>query len=204
MINRIDDLVKFLKCHNGIINKADLTTLVVKKFDLRKDRSVFSCAHFAIRFSSAARANFSNTVLSLSNLQKVDHIPFIVCLVTPTQNHVFLANTTFLKKVSHSSQELSERNIKGSFNGSDIVRIFEDIPNCPENFEALFNIHDGLGFEGNLVRLVDATNNISPSGKKFAPTKNQEITILGAPARAKLFSLSCEAALWRGAKNQTP
>jgi len=111
--------------------------------------------------------------------------------VTPTRNHIYLANTTFLKKISHSSQDLRENNIRGSFNGSDIMRDFEAtnerITNTDENIERLFNIHAGLGFEGNLTRLVEATNNISPSGKKFEPNEDQHRQILLAPSRAIKF-----------------
>lgn len=53
------------------------------------------------------------------------------------------------------------------------MREFEGIENNPENIERLFNIHEGIGFEGNLVRLVEATNNISPSGSKFIPSNTQ-------------------------------
>jgi len=35
------------------------------------------------------------------------------------------SNTTFLKKISHSSHELRTDNIKGSFNGSDIMVVYE-------------------------------------------------------------------------------
>ena len=142
---------------------------------------------FAVRFSASASVNFGNTVLSLSNLKKVDDRPFIVCLVTPATNHCFLANTTFLKKISHSSQQLRENNIKGSFNGSDIMRNFENIPNDADHFEWLFEIHAGIGFEGNLVRLVEATNNISPSGRKYPVSAIDESVILGAPQRAASF-----------------
>jgi hypothetical protein len=89
-----------------------------------------------------------------------------------------------LKKISHSSQELRENNIRGSFNGSDIMREFEGIENKPENIERLFNVHAGIGFEGNLIRLVEATNNISPSGSKFTASNAQIATILDAPNRA--------------------
>ncbi len=154
---------------------------------------MFYCADFAVRFSTSARASFGNTVLSLSNLKKFDDRPFIVCLVTPTANHCFLANTTLLKKISHSSQELRENNIKGSFNGSDIIRSFEGIPNNAANLERLFQIHAGLGFDGNLPRLVEATNNISPTGEKFAVGAVEEAAILRAPERAESFANSAEA-----------
>ena len=83
----------------------------------------------------------------------MDHIPFLVCLVTPTENHVFLANTTLLRKISHTSQKLRVDNIKGSFNGSDIIRELEGITNEPANIQRLFDIHREIGFEGNLPRL---------------------------------------------------
>ena len=158
MNNSVEELIAVLREYDGINDKAKLTKLVADKFRLTKDRSVYYCQNFAVRFSSSASQNFGNTVLSLSNLQKFDDRPFVVCLVTPPCNYTYLANTTFLKKISHSSQELRENNIRGSFNGSDIMREFEGITNTPENIERLFNIHSGLGFEGNLTRLVEATN----------------------------------------------
>jgi len=120
-------------------------------------------------------------------LQKFDHRPFVVCLVTPKKNHLFLANSTFLKKVSHSSQELRVNNIRGSFNGSDILRDFEGIKNTVCNFDRLFAIHEPIGFEGNLQRLVDATNKIVPTGRKFDVNDDALSTILKSPIRARAF-----------------
>lgn len=168
MDNSLYRLVNFIRGLDGRIDKAGLQKLVQKEFSLVKDRSVFYADTFAIRFSSSKSASFSNTVLSLSNLQKYDDFPFVVCLNTPNKNYLFLANTTFLAKVSHSSQELREDNIRGSINGSDIVKVFNGIENKPENFAELFAIHSGIGFNGNLARLVEATNNISPSGDRYS------------------------------------
>lgn len=187
MKNKLDELVMFVEEHNGINNKSKLSKLAMAKFSLTKDRSVYYCKEFAIRYSSSNSKFFSNTVLSLSNLRKVDDRPFLVCLVTPNQNYLFLANTTLLKKVSHSSQKLRENNIRGSFNGSDIMRELGGIENKPQNIERLFNIHAVIGFEGNLARLVEATNNITPSGVKFIPSDAQIATILDAPCRAARF-----------------
>ena len=133
-------------------------------------------------------------MLSLSNLKKVDHLPFMVCLVTPSKNHVFLANTTMLRKISHSSQQLRVNNIKGSFNGSDILREFNGIQNVPANIERLFNIHAGIGFDGNLDRLVEETNNISPTGHKYAVSPISRASIMKAPERAIRFVASPDAA----------
>jgi hypothetical protein len=195
MTSTLQFLVDFIRGNNGINDKNRLRHLIVEKFALTEDRSVFYCAEFAIRFSSSKGSSFGNTVLSLSNLKKVDDRPFIVCLVTPSENYCFLANTTFLKKISHSSQKLRENNIKGSFNGSDINREFEGIPNNADNLERLFEIHAGIGFESNLPRLVEATNNISPSGVKYEVTTDASINILASPQRAIRFVSSNEAVL---------
>jgi hypothetical protein len=185
-------LFEALEAKAGINSKGRLAAIIAKRFSLTKDRSVYYNEDFAIRFSSAAKPGFSNTVLSLSNLKKVDHLPFIVCLVTPSANYALLANTTLLKKISHSSQELRVNNIRGSFNGSDIARDFQGIENSPANIERLFRIHEGVGFEGNLVRLVEATNNISPTGIKFAVSSAKEATIITAPQRASRFVASAD------------
>ncbi|MDN5881401.1 MAG: hypothetical protein L0H37_03420 [Nitrosospira sp.] len=191
-MDQLSLLLQFLSDHNGINDKARITKLVAEKFSLTQDRSVYYCDDFAIRFSSGVGPNFSNTVLSLSNLKKVDHIPFIVCLVTPIENIVFCANSTFLRKISHSSQELRVDNIRGSFNGTDILRELEGISNKPENIHRLFNIHREVGFEENLPRLVEATNNIIPTGSKFLVSIEAERQILDAPVRAAQFVLSTD------------
>lgn len=194
MYNRkqIEHLIEFISNKDGIADKTSLSIQVQQHFNLVKDRSVFYGDWFAIRFCKAASANFSNTVLSLSTLHKYDDIPFFVCLVTPERNYLMLANTTFLRKVSHSSQELRCDNIKGSFNGSDIMRSFEGIVNAPRNFEFLFTSHENYTFEENLARLVEATNNISPTGRKFLPKEAQVECIWNSVDRAISFLSSHE------------
>lgn len=193
MNDLLKSLVDLVSQHNGINDKSRLTTVVTETFGLTQDRSVYYRPEFAVRFSSAQNVSFSNTVLSLSNLQKVDDRPFFVCLVTPRDNHLLLANTTFLRKISHSSQEFRENNIRGSFNGSDIMRDFEGIANVPSNFQRLYSIHEGIGFDGNLLRLVEATNNISPTGKKYLVSAAAQKMIMDAPARARAFTASADA-----------
>jgi hypothetical protein len=188
----LEDLIEFIESHKTINDKSNLATLVKEKFALIKDRSVFYNSQFAIRFSKANSATFGNTVLGLSALQKYDDRPFIVCLVLRNENILLLANSTFLKKISHSSQTLRVDNIKGSFNGSDIFRAFNEIPNLPENLDELFEIHRQIPFEENLARLVEATNGIAPTGKKFEVSEKNKIVILNAPSRAKNFSESNE------------
>lgn len=184
--------IAFLKSKDGIKDKASMVKQAQEKFGLTQDRSIYYKETFAVRFSSSNSMSFSNTVLSLSNLQKYDEIPFLVCLVTPTSNEIYLANTTFLIKISHSSQALRVDNIKGSFNGSDIAKTFNKLKNSPVNFQDLFAIHQEIGFSGNLVRLVEATTGIAPSGKKFEVSDSGKVTILSAPERALNFISSDE------------
>jgi len=101
-----------------------------------------------------------------------------------------LANSTFLKKISHTSQTLRIDNIRGSFNGSDIFKEFNEISNVPKNFDELFEIHKLIPFEENLARLVETTNGIAPTGIKFEVSEEDEISILNEPSRAKNFSES--------------
>lgn len=183
----LNPVIDFIKKNEGV-SKSRLSSLLAAEFGLVQDRSVFYCASFAVRISSSKRQSFSNTVLSLSNLRKYDHRPFLVCQVTPIGNKLFLANSTLLKKISHSSQYLRVDNIRGSFNGTDIASEFEGVENCAANLEHLFCIHEGIGFEGNLPRLVEATNNISPTGTKFGVTAALQDAILDAPRRAAAFT----------------
>jgi hypothetical protein len=74
MSGSLKSLVKFIRENDGINDKRRLCRMVFENFSLTKDRSVFYCAEFAIRFSSANSSSFSNTVLSLSNLKKVDDL----------------------------------------------------------------------------------------------------------------------------------
>lgn len=183
----IKQLIEFINNNSKVNDKKKLAQHTQKEFTLTKDRSIYYNAQFAIRFSTSKSTNFSNTVLGLSALQKYDDRPVFVCLVLKDKNLLFLVNSTFLKKVSHSSQKLRVDNIKGSFNGSDIEKVFNGISNAPENFDELFEIHKQIPFEDNLVRLVEATNNISPSGTKFLVNEDNQTQILASPTRAKKF-----------------
>ena len=116
MYEEISKFINFIKNLDGIWNKEQVITLTKNHFQMVQDRKVFYTKNFSVRFSYSATGWFSNTVLSLSNLQKFDDKPFIVCLITKKENILYLANTTFLKKISHSSQELRIDNIKWSFN----------------------------------------------------------------------------------------
>lgn len=179
----LDYIVNYAPQHNKQVVEDDVCT----HFKLIKDRKVYHNEYFAVRFcySKSASDSFSNTVLSLSALEKYDKIPFFIVLVRKSStNLILLANTTFLKKISHSSQELSMTNIKGSFNGSDIMRKYEGKSNSPENFEFLFALHQGLDWEDNLSRLVDASSSIKPVNQKFIPSSAEANNIYNSVSRA--------------------
>lgn len=184
---KIQDLLKSLSKLTNLNDKQEVANRIALEFGLTKDRSVYYCKDFALRFSASEHENFGNTVLSLSTLQKYDEVPFIVVLVMPGRIRCLLANSTLLKKISHSSQELRINNIRGSFNGSDILRELSGISNEDSNLVKLFNIHEVIGFDENLPRLVENTNNIVPSGKSFSPDKDELKNLLLAPERALKF-----------------
>ena len=151
-------------------NKEQAAEEAKSRFHLMQDRKVFYCDHFAARFSYSREGTFSNTVLSLSALQKYDHIPVFVILVKGNgDNELFLANSTFIKKISHSSKQLRMDNIRGSFNGSDIMREYHGLQNNAANYQALFAFHAGLSWEDNLERLVYTSAGIEGTKTKYAP-----------------------------------
>lgn len=171
-------------------NKQRVEEDACAQFHLIQDRKVFHNDDFAVRFCYArsASASFCNTVLSLSALEKYDRIPFFVVLVRQSApNLIRLANATFIKKISHSSKKLSMTNIKGSFNGSDIMREYGGLSNEPPHFAELFALHQGLDWEDNLLRLVEASSQIVPVSQRFVPSSAEERHIYNSVSRAMDF-----------------
>lgn len=190
MNSKCKEFVDYIVNHAPQHNKQIVEDDVSAHFNLTKDRKVYHNEYFAVRFSysKSASHSFSNTVLSLSVLEKYDKIPFFVVLVRQSStNLILLANTTFLKRISHSSQELSMTNINGSFNGSDIMRDYDNMKNEPENFDYLFALHQGLDWEDNLSRLVDASSNIKAVNQKFEPTQQEKANMFDSINRASSF-----------------
>ena len=169
-------------------SKDEIAKATESHFNLVRDGPVFHRAKFAIRFSTARGNSFSNVVLSLSTLHRYDHTPFIVCVVRPSGIELLLANTTFLKKVSHSSHQLRIDNVRGSFLGHDIMRTYNGIENTPYNFDTLFSLHTDFTWEEKVARLVEQTNAIVPTGIRFEPSRQEKLSILGAPKVASLLS----------------
>jgi len=188
----IERLISIIVQNNGIGDKEALSKTIQNEFSLVKDRKVFTGDFFSIRFSKSENKTMSNTVLSLSALQKYDSKPFIVCIVSSSTNYLLLANTTFLKKISHSSKELRTDNIKGSFNGGDIMMDFQTIENSPENFPELFAYHEGFTFQDNLERHVESTNGIVGRVQKFDVDAESKTNILNSIKRAESFVSSSD------------
>ena len=180
----LDDISK----NAPIGNKDAVIRYITSRYDLTLDRKVYYCRYFAVRFSYSQKGGFSNTVLSLSALQKYDKLPFFVVLVRKDKsNKIYLANSSFISKISHSSKELGMNNIRGSFNGSDIIKDYNGITNCPENFDDLFAIHEGLDWEDNLLRIVEASAAIQPTSLKFIPDETALENIYKSIERASMF-----------------
>jgi len=186
-MNSLVDVIAFInqqKIANPAWNKAQLQASYIQRFSPTKIRSVFVGKGYAIRFSEARTGSFSNTILSLSALQAYDNSPFVVSVVRDRKVDFLLANSTFLKKISHSSLKLRVDNIKGSFNGTDILTEYEGVSNEPKNFDRLFASHSAFKWDENVDRLVEATNAIVGRDNRFKPSKIQKETILTAPERA--------------------
>lgn len=107
-------------------------------------------------------------------------------------NVIYLINTTFLDKISHSSQELKVDNIRGSFLGSNIRKELPEIgkSNTPENFDELFTYHKGFTWKENLERLVESTNKIKPSKTRESLDETELKNLYNSPNRAIKFVLS--------------
>lgn len=193
MNTRVKEFIEYVKQSMPTSNKLLAEQATQEHFHLTRDRSVYYCDEFAVRFCYTKNGSFSNVVLSLSTLQKYDHIPFFVVLITRDKdNALYLANTTLLNKISHSSQMLREDNIKGSFLGSNIIKNYNGIPNDAEHIEQLFTIHRGYTWKENLSRLVEATSGIKSTKVKFNPGKNQLRNIFSSVKRAKDFVFSTD------------
>lgn len=188
----VNELIEFISSLDGKGNKNLVSSKVEEKFGLNKDRSVFFCDSFAIRFCYSSGKYFNGTVVGLSKLKKFDNLPFIVCLVRPQKNEMYIANSTFITKLSHTSHKLSIDNIKGSFNGSDILKELGGITNQRDNILKLYPFHCDSTFEENLSRLVDATGEIIGKKKKILIDDDKAQKILDSVDKAILFNSSIE------------
>jgi hypothetical protein len=169
---------------NNAANKEAVKQAFIANFAPKKQRSIYIAEGYSIRFSESKNKSFSNTILGLAAIQSVDHLPIIICLVRPETVSFMLGNSTFLKKISHSSQSLAINNIRGSFNGTDIMNNYCELENNEDNFDELFAMHQSFSWEENVARLVEATNNIVGINNRFVPDDLQTKTILLSPQKS--------------------
>lgn len=129
MNKNVHDFVELIERNKGVNTKEEMISIVTQTIAMVRDgRAVFHTNFFAVVFCYSKNSSFSNVVLSLSKLEKYDHIPCFVVLVRKNlDNVIYMINTTLLDKISHSSQELRVDNIRGSFLGSNIRKELPEI-----------------------------------------------------------------------------
>ncbi len=183
--------IDLIENHKQINTKEELIRIIQDKFVMVKDgRALYHTDFFAVVFCYSKNQSFSNVVLSLSKLEKYDHIPCFVALVRKDfDNILYLINTSFLDKISHSSKDLTTTNIRGSFLGSNVRKFITEIQkeNISTNFDELFSYHQGFTWKENLERLVESTNNIKPYLEKAVLNETELKNLFTAPQRAANF-----------------
>lgn len=187
----VHDFVRLIENNKEINTKEEMIDVVCQNFTMVKDgRAVYHTDFFAVVFCYSKNNSFSNVVLSLSKLEKYDHIPcFVVLVKKDLDNAIYMINTTFLDKISHSSNDLRVDNIRGSLLGSNIRKELVEIAkrNQPADFDDLFSYHQGFTWQENIERLVESTNNIKPNKEKAVLDDNEKKNLLKAPSRANSF-----------------
>lgn len=188
---KIELLISTIFSTRKTITKQELRSLLVEKFELTRDGALYYCDDFAIRISQ--RKNTSqqgNTVIAIRKILAYDDIPIISCIISPEEKTLYLINSTFIKKTSHSSQAFEINKIRGSINISDIMKDYDGLMNKPDNFESLFEIHQNIPQQDNLYRIFNATDDIEPSRENIEYDDDQQMIIMEAPKRAMDF-LDC-------------
>ncbi len=187
----VHEFIRLIENNKEVNTKEEMIETVCNTFAMVKDgRAVYHTNFFAVVFCYSKNNSFSNVVLSLSKLEKYDHLPCFVVLVKKNlDNVIYLINTTFLDKISHSSQDLRIDNIRGSLLGSNIRKELEEInkSNKPRDFDELFAYHQGFTWQENIERLVESTNNIKSNKIKVAFDETEINNLFNAPSRAIKF-----------------
>ena len=187
----VHDFVRLVENNKEINTKEEMIEVVCQNFTMVKDgKAIYHTDFFAVVFCYSKNNSFSNVVLSLSKLEKYDHIPcFVVLVKKDFDNVIYMINTTFLDKISHSSNDLRIDNIRGSLLGSNIRKEIVEIAkrNQPADFDDLFSYHQGFTWQENIERLVESTNNIKPNKEKAVLNDNEKKNLLKAPSRAICF-----------------
>ncbi len=175
--------------------KDALVAALIEHFSLEQDGALLVGSQFVVRVSqNSADAGFPNAVVALKKIVKYDDRPVIVCLITPNRCVLLLANTTFLRKVSHSSHSLAEHKLVGSILGSDVLPSHEGTSNTPDNFARLWKRHQQTDRASNLLRIITATRARGSAATMWFPSPIEIERILAAPQLAYTISGKAEYA----------
>ena len=89
MNKNVHDFVELIERNKGINTKEEMISIVTQTIAMVRDgRAVFHTNFFAVVFCYSKNSSFSNVVLSLSKLEKYDHIPCFVVLVRKNLDNV--------------------------------------------------------------------------------------------------------------------
>ena len=163
----------------------ELVPFIVDAYGLANNRGVYFNDKIAIKFCATSGPKFTNTVASLSTLSKYDNIPFLVVKCSPEGNQVFLANSTFVEKLSRPGNT-DPATLRGSFNGGDIDK-HPFWANAPKNFVDLFQTHIATSHRKNMERIAQATGGRAPRQLRYNLTEQGAQTIMRGIAVAANF-----------------
>lgn len=169
--------------------KDELVAALIQRFTLIKQRALLVGDAFVVRVSqNSADTGFPNAVVAFKKIVKHDALPVIACLITPNRCDLYLANPTFLRKVSHTSHGLTDQKLVGSILGSDIAVAHEGTANTPENFAALWAVHQREDHSAHRARIIAATQAIAGARTLWSPSPPEVDRILTAPQLAHAIS----------------
>jgi len=185
----LNDLVAFLedwRRRHPTGGKDALVRDSETRFRLGRDGALRVGQHFALRINENTQSEkFPHAVVAIRKIVKYDHLPVVACLLTPTGQRLLLANTSFVRKVSHSSHRMRRVCLRGSILGNDIMSRCCGIPNSPENFQQLWSIHEQSDREANLDRIVEGTIGGRRHQSRWKPDAAEREAILAAPKLAR-------------------
>jgi len=176
----LDEIIELSKSFQKPFQKQQIVEKIEQEYKLAKDRKLYFNDDLAIRFSTA-KTGYSNTFLGFQKILDHDDKPLIACIIRRDSLEFLLANSTLINCISHSSKNLTDDNIRGSANLTNIIREFSGLQNEPSNFSKLFKMHLEIPQNDNIDRIVEATQNIRGRVAKFRPNENQLMKIYNIP-----------------------
>ena len=184
-MKNIKKFLDFAKTLTPPSSKDDLKSIIVNQFNLTKtDTSLYCCDDFTVRFcEQKTKGDMTGAVVGLRKIIKHDTRPFLVCLLNSYEKkiQIYLANTSFINKISHSSQEVTldwannSDKIRGTVTGSNIIKSSCGLDNNIDNIIELYNLHLKNTLKDNLKRIVDLTCSIIARKEKFIVTNKKSI-----------------------------